>query len=50
MFFCIMDTTNMVKTCDYLFLDKKIYFIKPLKILVPGAGRKLWNKKSVKQS
>ena len=24
-FFCILDTTNMVKTCDYLYLNKEIY-------------------------
>ena len=28
-------------TCDYLYLDKEIYFAKPLKMSEPGAGRKL---------
>ena len=28
----ILHTTNMVKTCDYLHLDKEIYFAKPLKM------------------
>ena len=27
-FFRILDTTNAVKTCDYLHLNKKIYFAK----------------------
>ena len=43
-FFCVLDTTNMVKTCDYLYPNKKVYFADP------GAGRKLGNKNRVKQS
>ena len=34
----------MVKISDYLYLNKEIDFIKPLKMLVPGAERKLKNK------
>ena len=48
--FCILDTTNMVKTCDYLHLNKEIHFTKPLKISEPCAGQKLRNKYRVKQS
>ena len=48
MFFCILDTTNMVETCDDLYLDMEIYFVKPLKTSEPCAGRKLRNKNSVK--
>ena len=44
------DTTNIVKTCDYLYLSKEKYFPKPLKISEPVAGRKLRNKNRVKQS
>ena len=32
-----LDTKNMVKTSDYLYLNKEINFIKPLKMFVPGA-------------
>ena len=35
----------MVKTFDYLYLNKEIDFIKLLKMFVPGAGRKLRNNK-----
>ena len=49
-FYCILDTTNVVKTCDYLYLNKEIHFGKPLEMFVPGAGRKLRNKNSVNQS
>ena len=40
-FLFILDTTNMVKTCDYLYLDKEIYFAKPMKKSEVCAGRKL---------
>ena len=36
--FCILDTTNIVKTCDYLYLNNEIYFAKPLKMSEPCAG------------
>ena len=49
-FLCIFDTTNMVKTCDYLYLNKEINFAKPLKMYEPGPRRKLRNKSRVKQS
>ena len=39
-----LDTTNMVKTCDYLYFNKEIRFAKPLKMSEPCAGRKLRNK------
>ena len=29
-FFCILNTTIMVKTCDYLHLNNEIHFTKPL--------------------
>ena len=31
---------NIVKSCDYLYLNKEIYFAKPLKVSEPGAGGK----------
>ena len=34
----------MVKTPNYLYLNKEIYFTKPLKMFVPGAERKPRNK------
>ena len=46
-FFCILDTTNMVKTCDYLYLNNEIHFEKPLKVSEPCAKRRLRNKKRV---
>ena len=49
-FICILDTTNMVKTCDYLYLNNGIHFVKPLKISKPCSGRKIGNKNRVKQS
>ena len=33
----------MVKTSDYLYLNKEIDFTKPLKMFEPGAERKLRN-------
>ena len=40
-FFCILDTTNMVKTCDYLRLNNEIHFTKQLKMSDPCAGRNI---------
>ena len=39
-----LDTRSMVKTCDYLYLNKETDFIKPLKMLVPGVEQKLRTK------
>ena len=39
LFWSKLDTRNTVKTSDYLYLNKEIYFIKPLKMFVPGAER-----------
>ena len=47
-FFCIFDTTNKVKTCDYLYLNNEIHFAKPLEMSEPCAGRKFRNKYRVK--
>ena len=48
--YCILDTTYIVETCDYLHLDNEIHFTKLLKMFVPGARRKTRNKNRVKQS
>ena len=40
-FIRILDTTNMFKTCDYLYLKNEIHFAKPLKMFDPRAERKL---------
>ena len=40
-FVCIFYTTNMVKTCYYLYLSNEIHFAKPLKMSELCAGRKL---------
>ena len=44
LFLSNLDTTNMVKTCDYLYPNKEIYFAKPLKMSEPCAGKELRNK------
>ena len=49
-FFCIVDTTKIVLTCDYLYLNKEIHFAKPLTMSETGAGRKTRNKNRVKQA
>ena len=49
-FYSILNTRNMVKTCDYLYLNMEIHSAKPLKMSDPGAGQKLWNKFRVKLS
>ena len=38
-YFSILDTTNTVQTCHSLYLNKEIYFAKPLKMSQPGATR-----------
>lgn len=37
-FYCILDTTNVDKTHDYLFLKKEMHFAKPLILFMSGAG------------
>ena len=46
-FLCVLDATNMVKTCDYLYLNNEIHFAKPLKMSELCAGRKLREENSV---
>ena len=39
-----LDTRNMVKSSDYLYLNKEIDFIKPLKMIMPDTERKFRTK------
>ena len=36
MYICILDTTNMVKTRSYLYLNNEIYFTSPCKCWCQG--------------
>ena len=35
----------MVKTCDYLYMNKDVYFAKPWKMFILGSERKLRNQR-----